>query len=127
MEVLTPHRFGPPLPGRFHKKIVFAHALYCIYPATKFHPKASPTPSVPGHRYLAAHCETAFRDTFGETNFRDTATSEDRTSECPVIGVSNVLYFETAFNSVRASSIWSYAYAAMAAVVIVSPLRASDS
>jgi len=44
-----------------------------------------------------------------------------------VIGVSNVLYFETAFNSVRASSIWSYAYAAMAAVVIVSPLRASDS
>ena len=41
--------------------------------------------------------------------------------------VSNVVYFETAFSSVRASSIWSYAYVAMAAVVIVSPVRASDS
>jgi hypothetical protein len=37
------------------------------------------------------------------------------------------VYFETAFNSVRAWSIWSYAYVTMAAVVIVSPLRASDS
>ena len=30
-------------------------------------------------------------------------------------------------SSVRAWSIWSYAYVTMAAVVIVSPLRASDS
>jgi hypothetical protein len=36
-------------------------------------------------------------------------------------------YFETAFSSVRAWSIWSYAYVTIAAVVIVSPLRASDS
>ena len=34
------------------------------------------------------------------------------------------VYFETAFSSARAWSIWSYAYVAMAAVVIVSPLRA---
>jgi hypothetical protein len=37
------------------------------------------------------------------------------------------VYFETVFSSARAWSIWSYAYVAMAAVVIVSPLRASDS
>jgi hypothetical protein len=35
--------------------------------------------------------------------------------------------FETAFSSVRAWSIWSYAYVTIAAVVIVSPLRACDS
>ena len=38
-----------------------------------------------------------------------------------------MLYFETAFSSARAWSIWSYAWVAIAAVVIVSPLRASDS
>ena len=43
------------------------------------------------------------------------------------MSLADVLYFETAFSSVRASSIWSYAYVAMAAVVIVSPSRASDS
>ena len=37
------------------------------------------------------------------------------------------VYFETAFSFARAWSIWSYAYVAMAAVVIVSPSRASDS
>jgi len=36
-------------------------------------------------------------------------------------------YFETAFSSARLWSIWSYAKFTMAAVVIVSPLRASDS
>jgi hypothetical protein len=41
--------------------------------------------------------------------------------------VSNVVYFETAFSSARAWSIWSYAYVAMAAVVIFAPLRAKDS
>ena len=38
-----------------------------------------------------------------------------------------VVYFETAFSSARAWSIWSYAYATISAVVIVSPSRASDS
>ena len=37
------------------------------------------------------------------------------------------VYFETAFSSVRAWSIWSYAYVAMAVVVIVSPSQTSDS
>ncbi|MGO9731643.1 hypothetical protein [Mycobacterium sp.] len=41
--------------------------------------------------------------------------------------LSNVVYFEMAFICVRAWSIWSYAYVAMAAVVIVLPLQASDS
>ena len=40
--------------------------------------------------------------------------------------VSNVVYFETAFSSARAWSIWSSAYVTISAVVIVSPLRASD-
>jgi hypothetical protein len=39
--------------------------------------------------------------------------------------VSNVVYFETASPFVRAWPIWSDAYVAIAAVVIVSPLRAS--
>ena len=43
------------------------------------------------------------------------------------MSVADVLYFETAFSSARAWSIWSYAYVTMSAVVIVSPLRASDS
>jgi len=37
------------------------------------------------------------------------------------------LDFETAFNSVRAWSIWSYAYVTIAAVIIVSPLQVCDS
>jgi hypothetical protein len=41
--------------------------------------------------------------------------------------LSDVVYFETAFSSARAWSIWSYAYVTMSAVVIVSPLWASDS
>jgi len=41
--------------------------------------------------------------------------------------LSDVVYFETAFSSVRAWSIWSYAYVTMAAVVIASPSWASDS
>jgi hypothetical protein len=44
-----------------------------------------------------------------------------------VLRLSYPVYFEAAFSSARAWSIWSYAYVAMAAVVIVSPLRASDS
>ena len=36
-------------------------------------------------------------------------------------------YFATAFSSVRAWSIWSYAYVTISVVVIFSPLRASDS
>ena len=40
-----------------------------------------------------------------------------------VLRASYLVYFEMAFSSVRAWSIWSYAYVAMAAVVIVSPLR----
>jgi hypothetical protein len=48
-------------------------------------------------------------------------------AEWPVQDVSYVVYSETVCNSVRASSIWSYAYVASAALVIVSPLRASDS
>jgi threonine dehydrogenase-like Zn-dependent dehydrogenase len=47
--------------------------------------------------------------------------------QCLVCGPELKVYFETASSSVRAWSIWSYAYVAMAAVVIVSPLRASDS
>jgi hypothetical protein len=41
--------------------------------------------------------------------------------------LSYVVYFETAFSSARAWSIWSYAYVAITAVVIVSPLWASGS
>jgi hypothetical protein len=37
------------------------------------------------------------------------------------------IQFETAFSSLRAWSIWAYAYVTMAAVVLVSPLRASDA
>ena len=44
-----------------------------------------------------------------------------------VLGPSNAVYFETVFSSVRAWSIWAYAYVAIAAVVIVTPSRASDS
>ena len=44
-----------------------------------------------------------------------------------VLRLSYLVYFETAFSSARAWSIWSYAYVTTAAVVIVSPLRASDS
>jgi hypothetical protein len=44
-----------------------------------------------------------------------------------VLSASYLVYFEMAFSSVRAWSIWSYAYVAMPAVVIVSPLRASSS
>jgi hypothetical protein len=66
-------------------------------------------------------------DHVSETDIRDTTTWENlrRITYEPV--VSNVVYSETAINSVRAWSIWSYAYVAMAAVVILSPLRASDS
>jgi len=41
--------------------------------------------------------------------------------------LSKLVYFETALSSVRAWSIWSYAYVTISAVVIASPLRASDS
>jgi hypothetical protein len=41
----------------------------------------------------------------------------------PAIGIQ----FETAFSSLRAWSIWSYADVTMAAVVLVSPLRESDA
>ena len=44
-----------------------------------------------------------------------------------VLRPSYVVYFETAFSSAQAWSIWSYAYVAMAAVVIVPPSQASDS
>ncbi len=40
---------------------------------------------------------------------------------------SQVVYFETALSSVRAWSIWSWAYVTISAVVIASPLRASHS
>jgi hypothetical protein len=46
---------------------------------------------------------------------------------CLVCGLELKVYFETAFSSARACSIWSYAYVAMAAVVIVPPSQASDS
>ena len=44
-----------------------------------------------------------------------------------VLRPSYSLYFEIAFSSARAWSIWSNAYVAMAAVLIVLPLWASDS
>src|SRR5262249_10812174 len=47
------------------------------------------------------------------SNNRDKSAGEHRTS------------LESAFSSVRAWSIWSYAYAAIAAIGVLSPLRAS--
>jgi len=47
-------------------------------------------------------------------------------SRCAPIGASYVVYFETPFSSARAWSIWSWAYVAKAAAVIVSPLWASS-
>src|ERR1700747_378982 len=44
-----------------------------------------------------------------------------------VLRPSYVVFFATVFSSARAWSIWSYAYATISAVVIVSPLRASAS
>src|ERR1700722_16249134 len=44
-----------------------------------------------------------------------------------VLRPSYVVSFGTAFSSVRAWSIWSYTYVAMAVVVIVPPSQASDS
>jgi hypothetical protein len=48
-------------------------------------------------------------------------------SDTEFLRASYLVYFETAFSSVRAWSIWSYAYVAMAVVVIVPPSQASDS
>jgi Na+/glutamate symporter len=44
-----------------------------------------------------------------------------------VLRPSYLVYFATVFSSARAWSIWANAYVTISAVVIVSPLRASDS
>jgi hypothetical protein len=71
---------------------------------------------------VSQYCDGFFRDELLRRN--DLA---DPTPWVSVWDVSNVVSYETAFSSARAWSIWSYAYVAMAEVVIVSPLRASDS
>jgi hypothetical protein len=53
--------------------------------------------------------------------------SEMRWSETKVLRLSNGVYFETASSSARAWSSSSYAYVAISAMVIASPMRASDS
>jgi hypothetical protein len=55
--------------------------------------------------------------------------SSGRSSACVCLkcGLELKVYYETALSCARAWSIWSYAYVATAVIVIVSPLRASDS
>jgi len=58
---------------------------------------------------------------------RATLVNSDRGSGPAAGAEGEHVYFETAFSSARTWSIWSYAYVTIAVVVIVSPLRASDS
>jgi hypothetical protein len=74
-----------------------------------------PIPSPLGSTSISFHCWSPM-SVISPCHLRD-----------EVLRPSYVVTYETAFSSARAWSIWSYAYVAMAEVVMVSPLRASDS
>jgi hypothetical protein len=76
----------------------------------------------PHHQRPKVLPHSSLRETLNNTTTWRNRCAADRRAT-----VLNVVYLETAFSPVRAWSIWSYAYVAMAAVVIVSPFWANDS